>query len=156
MMTEEKAPEVTLTTQILVALALLVPALVILIIVSWAVYSPFSYNDAFNKLAYVDIQDKIPDAHISFDLYNDPTGWPRQVLQVRDNSTRTQYTIRIVEQPDYGAALPIPPKEVVNSSGTNDSIHLVHILNPCTISRLIITTDKSYFIKDFPQTAICG
>jgi hypothetical protein len=155
MTTEEKTE--SYLPGVFVAIVLIVPTMLILAIVAWGIYSPIPFMAEFNKLTYVNTTALVPDTQITYSISEDyPSGFFSKVLAISDSNRHEYYSVRVVEGPDFGSMLPIPPKEVVNQSGGSESIVLHHHLNPCTFTRLVITTEASYFIKDFPQTAVCG
>ena len=121
-------------------------------------YSPIPYEAEYDRLAYVDTTGLVPDTQITYEILGEnPPSLFKQILAVSDGGQYDYYHVRIVERPDYGSMLPIPPKEVVNLTGSSlGPAPLRHVLNPCTTTRLIITTEITYFIKDFPQTVVCG
>lgn len=163
-MTEGEGEGVNLTG-ILVAIALVVPAILILVAVSWLVYSPNIYEEQYDNMSKVNTTGLVWENFTYELLSGEGTGpsvysmtWSSYatILKVSDPITRKYYQVRVLEAPDYGAALPIGPKEVVNSTRYGEPVILTHVLNGCTITKLIITTDTSYFIKDLPQTMMCG
>lgn len=155
MMTPADNEEVTLT-KIFVAFALIIPVLVLLSVIVWAVYSPIQYEETYNRLVSVNTSGLILDNNITCMVADEAAGWGHTRLSFRDNQTHQYYTIRLVDGPDYGASLPIAPWENINVTYYNTSVNTDLVLNPCVHSQVIITTDSSYLIKEFNQTVICG
>lgn len=144
---------------IIVAIVFILSACLILSIVAWAIYSPIPYEAEFDRMVEVNTTG-LEQVNFTYQVLGgtDTGSWGsyQRIIHLTDREYHKYYHVRVVEKPDYGAALPIGPKEVVNTTGYNSPVLLTHILNGCTLTKIIVTTENSYFIQDFPQTMICG
>ena len=153
-MTDSPQPDASLSLLWFMAFGLCLSLVALFPLFAFVIYPNSLYSD-YNKMVYVNTTG-LTQQNFSYWVSTTTSPFTPSILSMEDSTEYSYYNLRVVEGPDTGPVIAWGPKEIYNQTKYNSSMYLAYPLNPCVDTRLIITTDKYYFIKVFRQTVLCG
>jgi hypothetical protein len=137
-----------------IAFAIMMFVIVFFPVFMWGIL-PSAYYTNFDAMSYVN-KTGLTQQNFSYGTTNGPSLFMGKIITIYDPETYSYYNLKVIEGPDTGPVIPWAASIVYNETKLNSSISFAHQLNPCVETRFILITDRSYSIKEFNQTMLCG